>query len=589
MRSWTLGLDDPLVFTLSSDFRLCASDFVNDHTWELETGTGDPSALALRTTYGLRACSMRIFPTFKSGNSSISNPADFARPLRLLRFFPNFLMLDFSPIEGVAVTAEYWIPDPHACAGRLTITNSGETAISLGLDLCGQLVPLDEGKTLTVQSMQSVNVLAGRTSNLAPVIFLTGGPQAGAGAHPSLALTLDLKPGASRSLTWSQAALADPKNSFTLARSMAARPWEAERTRIELVNAAQTVEIHTGDPDWDAALALSQSAAFRLLFGPSGRLAFPSFVLSRQPDHGHSSRGDGSDHPSAWKGVTALDALYFANLLPGAPEYSAGMVLNFLSTQAADGAVNWKAGPAESAGRWLAAPLLASLAWRCYQSSGDVDFLQQVLPGLKTFVDCWFSPKHDSDGDGFPEWEHILQTGLEDNPAFSLWQPAGQGADISTAESPGLAGMLCHEILSLACICDALGLTEEKSRWLARAAGLRRLNETCWNSRSNFYRHREQGWSPKPPGEETCQPARSRYDAGRAGFRAAGAVARAHRPGPERQPPPGSDRARPQRRDSRDRDARAGGLPVGQRGGGGNQRQPVFPPGRSRDRRSGEG
>ncbi len=81
-----------------------------------------------------------------------------------------------------------------------------------------------------------------RSADLAPVIFLTGGPQPGQGAYPSLALDVALAAGGTRTLTWAQAALATPGESFEWARRTVARPWEAERSKIEMVNAAQTIE-----------------------------------------------------------------------------------------------------------------------------------------------------------------------------------------------------------------------------------------------------------------------------------------------------------------------------------------------------------
>ena len=142
MREWTLGPGDPLALTLAADFRLCTPDYVNDHIWELETGGGDPPALALRTTYGLRACSMRIFPRFSLGSQTVSDPALFPHPPRLLRFFPNALTLDFSPLPGIEVLAEYWAPDSHSAAGRFTFTNSSGRAAGFLFELCGQLIPL---------------------------------------------------------------------------------------------------------------------------------------------------------------------------------------------------------------------------------------------------------------------------------------------------------------------------------------------------------------------------------------------------------------------------------------------------------------
>ena len=76
-----------------------------------------------------------------------------------------------------------------------------------------------------------------------------------------------------------------------------------------MVNAAQTIDVHTGDPDWDAAFALSQKTAFGLFFGSSQYLPNPCFVLTRQPDQGYSPRGDGSDYPHLWSGQSILGSL----------------------------------------------------------------------------------------------------------------------------------------------------------------------------------------------------------------------------------------------------------------------------------------
>jgi hypothetical protein len=500
MREWNLAPGDPLALTLAADFRLCSPDYVNDMIWELESG-GDPPALAVRTTYGLRARLMRLFPRFSMRTQSVTDPAQFHQPPHLRRFHPNFLLLDFSPFAGLEVVAEYWVPDSHCTAGRMTVTNRSAGQLTLLLELCGQLAPLETGQNLAALPMQSVNVLAGRSSDLAPVIFLTGGPQPGPGPYPSLALEVMLEAGGSRCLTWAQAALANPVDSLDLARRTAARPWEAEMARIEQINAAQSIEIQTGDPDWDAALALSQKAAFSLFFGPNQHLPNPSFVLARQPDQGYSGRGDGMDYSPLWNGQPPLEATYLAGLLPGAPELAAGLVRNFLAVQSADGAVNWKPGLAGQQGRWLAAPLLASLAWQTYQHSLDREFLRAVQKGLQTFSQCWFNAAHDRDQDGFPEWDHPLQSGLEDNPAFTVWQAGGQGASITATESPALAAMLTHEMLCLAHMAEALNQPGEQKMLESKAAELRHLTETCWDESAACYHNRDRATHRSPAGK----------------------------------------------------------------------------------------
>src|SRR3990170_8314517 len=206
MRDWSLGQGKPLYLTLAADARLCTPDYVNDHIWELVLGAGEPPALALHTTYGLRARSMRIFLRFTEGNTTVTDPAAFASPPRLRRFYPNFLALDFAPLENLAASAEYWIPESHAAAGRLTIHNRSNRTRQIGLEVCGLVTPLD-GKGLTAIQQQMVNVLAGQTSGITPVIFMTGGPKHGPGPHPSLLAEIELGPGAARTLSFSQAAL----------------------------------------------------------------------------------------------------------------------------------------------------------------------------------------------------------------------------------------------------------------------------------------------------------------------------------------------------------------------------------------------
>jgi hypothetical protein len=502
MRDWNLVPGDPLALTLAADFRLCSPDYVNDQIWELETGGGDPPALALRTTYGLRACLMRIFPRFSLDTRALTDPARFSLPARLRRFYPNYLLLDFSPFPGLDVEAEYWAADSHTTAGRFTVTNHTAGPVKLLLELCGQLAPLDkDGQNLAPLHLQSTNVLAGRSSDLAPVVFLTGGPQHGPGPYPSLAIDLALAPAGSRCLTWAQAALASPSDSLNLARRTAARAWEAELARIERVNLAQTIDIHTGDPDWDAALALSQKTAFSLFLGPSQQLPNPSFVLARQPDHGYSARGDGTDYSPLWNGQPPLEAAYLAGLLPGAAGLSAGLLRNFLAVQSADGSVDWKPGLAGQRGRWLAAPLLASLAWQTYQHSLDLDFLRAALPGLQAFIQCWFEASRDRDQDGFPEWDQPLQTGLEDNPAFTLWQAGGQGAAIPTVESPALSAMLYRELLSLAHMAAALGQPHERERLESSAAQMRLLTEACFDDSAVLYHNRDRLTHRSPAGK----------------------------------------------------------------------------------------
>jgi hypothetical protein len=343
---------------------------------------------------------------------------------------------------------------------------------------------------MTNTQMQMVNVLAGQTSGLYPVLFLTGGPAPGSGPYPSLFLDLELGPGASRTLTWVQAATDNLQASFDLARQTSARPWDAEKARLELLNTSQTVEIHTGDKEWDAAFALSQSAGFGLFFAPDTHLPCPSAVAVRGPDNGYSPRGDGTDYPVSWNGQTPFDAYYLSSVLP-ASDTAQDLLENFLAIQKEDGSIDGKPGLAGQRGRYLAAPLLANLAWKLYEKSEDEKFLEKVFPKLYKFFWSWFSPEQDEDRDGLPQWKHILQTGFEDNPLFDAWHEWSLGGDITQVHSPALEAMLYAEAACLIKMGEQLNQFDLLPLLHEQASKLRKSVESTWQPRTGLYHYRD--------------------------------------------------------------------------------------------------
>jgi hypothetical protein len=150
------------------------------------------------------------------------------------------------------------------------------------------------------------------------------------------------------------------------------------------------------------------------------------------------------------------------------------------------------------------------------------DWYQEVFPGLLRFFNAWFSPAYDQDGDGFPEWEHPLQTGLEDIPIFDRWSANAQGIDITCLEAPGLAAMLFRECQSLIEMATTLGNAEQAAVAYARLSGgdprqsgasealpglleretaLRAALESTWDAKAKTYRYRDYQTHLSPPGQ----------------------------------------------------------------------------------------
>lgn len=490
MRDWNLSSADPLHLTLAADFRFGGVDYVNDQIWELDLSSGQPPALSLRTTFGLRARSMRVFPRFGEGRALVTDPAKFVRAPRLRFFAPNFLELDFSPLEHLDITAEFWAADSHVVAGRYTLVNRAAQRRTIKLDLCAILAPLD-GQAFFAAQSQMVNVITGTTGGLAPLLYMTGGPSHLAAPYPALTVQLDLTPNAPRKISWALAALTASGPSYELARKTVARNWDAEKARIQMTADSQMVDIETGNPDWDAAFALTQTAALRSFLPASEALPNPSFVLTRAPDHGFSRKGDGTDYLLAWAGQSPLEAYYLASLLPGAPQFAKGLLRNFLSTQNEDGFVDLRPGLSGQRAKMLAAPLLASLAWQTYQSTNDEAFLAEVFPPLLKFFWQWFSPAHDRDRDGLPEWDHLLQTGWDENPLFDVWNPWSQGVDIGMVENPSLYALVAREAACLILIAEKLGRANEVTLVKRQAALLDQAVAASWDERAALYSYRD--------------------------------------------------------------------------------------------------
>lgn len=491
MRKWSLSHQELPSLTLAADARLSVPDYVDDQIWELSLRGGDPPAVALETTFGLRARSFRLFPRFLENDLMRSDPDHFHLPPSVKHFFPNFSLVSCSPFEDIDVELEYWVPESHAVAGRMNIINQDASTRTLKIELNALLSPIDEGERMAPAEIQATTILSGKTADLCPVVFLTAGPLVASGPFPGLTITFEIPPGSQRQVTWVHAGLHSTEESFELARRVAARNWDAERAKIEMVNASQ-IEIFTGDQGWDVALALSQKIAFGLFVGPTSELKYPSFVISRLPDQGYSIRRDGSDYGSTWNGQSPLQAYYLISLiLASAPELAVDILRNFLSTQAEDGFIDWKPGLGGQRGNRLATPLLATLAWQIYATTQEIQFVEEVFAALMKFFLAWFTRDHDRDMDAIPEWDHPMQSGFDDHPLFARWHTWAQGIDITTVESPSLCSFLYRESQALICMAEITGRNELLAQLRQFAENLRIAAETSWDPDCAWYCYRD--------------------------------------------------------------------------------------------------
>jgi len=470
MRDWKVPFKPGYKINLAADARFCSPNICGDQVWELLCDQNDNNIITIQTTYGLRVKRIRFFPRFVRQGIRLSDPFAFSSPLFLRKFAPNYVLLSCFPFPGIEVQLEYWVPESNGLTGRVTFINRTSEPESLTFEWAGLLNPLGEGQSMLVYPMGPGYVLTGRAGKLTPVCYLTGSPIASHTTIPSLSVSLELEAGQTRRLTWAVAGLREQEQSFDLARRLTTRPWDAEISRLEMQNTRQTVDIITGDLNWDLAFALSQKEAFGLFHRTLDH--FPAIISSRVPGLGYSSRGDGQDCDPGWSNITPLGLSYWLNLiLPGAPEVGSSVLEKVLQSIQIDGYSDLFIGAGGQRSQFLAQPLLVYCCWQIEQASPSLKLREKYFYELLRFIQCWFSPIHDHDQDGFPEWDHPLQTGIETSPVMEKTFVQSREYRLHHFESPSLAAMLYRECSLL--YATALNRKDENNAtWL-----LERINQ----------------------------------------------------------------------------------------------------------------
>ena len=332
MRSVELETRRSLPFTLAADARLPGSEYCNDQIWR--AGLRQRRAACPRLADHLRLAGALHAP-FPALHPRMSWTLSIlpALPKRLLCAVLSLITCTSSMLHlRHRRTSEVWVPTSQSLCGRFAFTNQGAEPASFRFDWVAQLNPT-EGERMAPLELQGVSVLAGQSADLRP-----GGlhDRRRSPAQQPLSCLVprrsSWRPAPPAASPGARQRLPDVEASFNLARQLAARPFDADIARLELLNAGQ-VEIFTGNPDWDAALALSQSQAYSLVH----RLRQPGCRTLPSSSPASPTRASPRVAMAAiinhlWNGQPALDAYYLSTLLlPGGAPLLQGVLRNYLA------------------------------------------------------------------------------------------------------------------------------------------------------------------------------------------------------------------------------------------------------------------
>lgn len=480
--------EDPLnqVYPISADASRSLIDPLHDHIWELALNGGEPPALDLRTTFGLRCLGMRLFPSFGQENDEVVDTRSFAQKPQILERTPNYLRVSCRPFNNIDAELEYWVPESNLICGRVKLTNIGLHPASLKLHWNAILTPGHKGSPMNSVEMGVNTVLQGACDDLAPVFFITGGPEITSRSFPSLGFSFALPENTSRRLSWGMAALDTPENSIMQARHATSFNWDTELIRMNLSEKSCTVDLHSEALNWDGWLQESQRRARQFIVNGLNDQKTLHLVTKRNMD----TRLQDEKllrRNSALNYEADLYHLWYLSrvLLPANPLLLKSLIHTVLENQQADGSLPFTISPAGNVSSVKAPPLLAGLVLDTDRYLHDDIWLNQIQPQLFRAYRAWFAGNEDA----LPTWESALQTGLERSPLFSTWQPTDLGVDVRSLFSPALAAMLYKESQALLQLAIKTG-SHENDAWLnARAEQLRAALDTAYDAKTHSYRY----------------------------------------------------------------------------------------------------
>jgi len=123
-------------------------------------------------------------------------------------------------------------------------------------------------------------------------------------------------------------------------------------------------------------------------------------------------------------------------------------------------------------------PLLAWVAWKLYEQSGDIEFLNEIYESVVRW-NKWWHEKNDLDMDGLCEYQHPFSSGLDDSPLWDNGMPV---------TSPDLNTYICLQEEALARIAREIGEKADSKRWeQASAEHLRQLIRNMWDADKGLF------------------------------------------------------------------------------------------------------
>ena len=442
---------------------------------------------------------MRFYPNILIADQPLEKGSDWFQPPVISQLSPSYFCLNGQIEATLSMEFDGYMPEPSVLVGRIQVQSTAEEPINLTLELVAILVPMRKGIPSRPEISGINHILVGQTGKLWPVLFMTGGPTAVSNPYPALQLPMVLLPNQTRTLTWSLVSKETQEESFETARRITGTPWHNPAKASVMRHKRDSIQIHTGMPDWDAAFSLSQTTALTHLVSPPGPRNETIFVRTRLPDQ--PSVQVPSDENL--NDLTTLEAFHLAEvILPAHVETFSKVFETFLKRIDDQGHLHSQVNLSAFASNPMECPLLAQLCLAVYEIQEDKTFLTRAYPSLLRYSSAWLPENPREIATTCFRWENPDQVQMDTGLfLFDKWRSTGRGLDIQKVESPALLTMLMNEAIAMQKIFSILGEKAEQKRFEAFSKAMRKKLHTYWQGETKGFTYLDCQSQLTPPRE----------------------------------------------------------------------------------------
>jgi len=473
---WNRDLPESFYLTAENRFSSYTPD--QNQGWILKHGKGNPPALVIQSNPAKNYRFYKIFPRFSEGNTTACNPAEFVSRPTLEDFLVNLVEYSYSPLEGILVSTVNWVPDPDLVCGVVRIHNKTNQSRVIRLDLVGQLILPKSGNRLASTNYQGREILSGQLGDEFPVLFMSGNSSPGKGPLPNLTSELILAADQAEELTWTAVLGHSADQSLSLLNKVFQLDWGGEISRLK-IKAGSNLQIHTGDPEWDFAFALSQKQA-------------AGYLISHYPQQRPPA---GLNHP-----LSPFQALYLLDVLTPVEPITARRILeSVVEGIKEDGSTFDQNCTALS--EISALPLAAELVWQAHQVGVDSEGIKILLDNVKRSLDYWFLVNNDRDQDGIPELAHPCQLNLTDTRPLKSHPELALPGHSPKLESPGLGALLYNDLTRLESLKKLYYQDKYQNTGQTKREKLKDFLKNSWNSEKSCFLNRDRDSHMTSPGK----------------------------------------------------------------------------------------